>query len=293
VNVVLIADEGALFQALCARLNERQRRYQIRLYQDILAVPPLVPSIIVDTRSRYLIHTEKQSSYPFDDFSRMVELCKQYGHAYFLSSDAMVFDGSDGKRFQEGDEPKPASDVGIALYQREKLLQTTLEKYLILRLGLLFSESGHHGVLSLMERFRQSKTLPLNNFELHCPTHVRDAARVIAAILDQLCCDASTWGTYHYSSADPVTDYEFSEVILAAASQYWDLSEVELQRSDIFTPRQPVLNCQKIRDWYGIKQLPWRAFVSATLRSLYESGDVKWPKTSEIKNQLMNSLFLF
>lgn len=278
MNVVLLADEGALFQTLCARLDERQRRYQVRPWQDLLATPPLAPTIIVDTRSRYLIHTGRSADFPFDDFSRLVAMCQQHGHAYLLSSDAMVFDGSEGKRFQEGDEPKPASAVGQALYQREKLLQSDLPQHLIMRLGLLFSESGHHGVLSLLERFRQHNTLPLNHAELHCPTHVRDAARVIAAVLDQLCCDAATWGTFHYCSTDPVTDYEFAEVILAAASQYWDLSSVELQRSDVFTPRQPMLNCQKIRDWYGIKQLPWRAFVSATMKTLHDSGDVKWPK---------------
>jgi len=278
VNVVLLADEGALFHSLCARLDERQRRYQVRPYQNILATPPPVASIVVDTRSRFLIHTGQENNYPFADFSRLVALCKQQGHAYFLSSDAMVFDGAEGKRFQEGDEPKPASVVGQALSAREKFLQAELPKHLILRLGLLFSESGHHGVLSLMERFRQAKTLALNHFELHCPTHVRDAARVIAAVLDQLCCDAPNWGAFHYCSTDPVTDYEFAEVILAAASQYWDLSTIELQRSDIFTPRQPMLHCQKIRDAYGVQQKPWRAFVSSTLKNLFESGDVKWSK---------------
>jgi dTDP-4-dehydrorhamnose reductase len=278
LNVVLLADEGALFQTLCGQLDSRQRRYQIRPYQDILAIPPAPPSIIVDTRSRYLIHTEQEKNYSFDDFVRVVEMCKQHGHAYFLSSDAMVFDGSEGKRFQEGDEPKPASVVGKSLYLRERYLQLNLPHHLIIRLGLLFSASGHHGVLSLMERFRLSQNLPLNHFELHCPTHVSDAARVISAALDQLCCDASTWGAFHYCSTDPVTDYEFAEVILAAASQYWNFSSLKLERTDIFTPRQPMLHCQKIRDTYGIKQVPWRAFVGETLKSLHASGEVKWPR---------------
>ena len=56
-----------------------------------------------------------------------------------------------------------------------------------------------------------------DNRDVFCPVCSVDAARVIAAILDQLSVGARARGIYHYGSYDRATAYDFAEVALAAA----------------------------------------------------------------------------
>jgi len=114
-------------------------------------------------------------------------------------------------------------------------------------------------------------TLP--DAQRFCPTPVADIARVIAAIHDQLDCGAMPWGTFHYESADPTNAYEFAEVVLAAAMQYWPMGEGAVQLrsapADSAADVYPLLNCQRLRDTFGIQQLPWRRTISSVLKQIY------------------------
>ena len=56
-----------------------------------------------------------------------------------------------------------------------------------------------------------------DNRDVFCPVCSADAARVIAAILDQLSVGARACGIYHYGSCDRATAYDFAEAALAAA----------------------------------------------------------------------------
>ena len=56
-----------------------------------------------------------------------------------------------------------------------------------------------------------------DNRDVFCPVCSVDAARVIAAILDQLSVGARACGIYHYGSCDRATAYDFAEAALAAA----------------------------------------------------------------------------
>ena len=56
-----------------------------------------------------------------------------------------------------------------------------------------------------------------DNRDVFCPVCSVDAARVIAAILDQLSVGAKARGIYHYGSCDRATAYDFAEAALAAA----------------------------------------------------------------------------
>ena len=56
-----------------------------------------------------------------------------------------------------------------------------------------------------------------DNRDVFCPVCSVDAARVIAAILDQLSVGARACGIYHYGSCDRATAYDFAEAALVAA----------------------------------------------------------------------------
>jgi dTDP-4-dehydrorhamnose reductase len=142
-----------------------------------------------------------------------------------------------------------------------------------LRTGPLIASCGDNLLTRLLRQLRSGGEVVVPDAQRFCPTPAADVARVIAAIHDQLDCGAACWGIYHYESADPANGYEFAEVVLAAATQYWPIAEDTAHLHGAATDGAaeifPLLSCQRIRDIFGIQQLPWRKAIPAMLKQIY------------------------
>lgn len=189
-------------------------------------------------------------------------------------SSAQVFDEVDSGRHREEDDVSPSGDLGSLLVKIEQLVKAECKQYIILRAGPLFGSKGNNLLTRLLRKFDQSEQLALSAKGKACPLHVRDLARVISAMIDQLSCGGDGWGVYHYSSTELVSSYQFTEAVLAVASQYTEAIEGSLLLDPVDETdadwQTPMLNCEKILFTFGIKQLPWRAFIAPTIKAIYE-----------------------
>ncbi len=204
---------------------------------------------------------------------QLIALCNERDWVWLLLSDSRVFPGAGKKRFIETDAPAPATAAGRQLLMRESFVAEAVGRHLILRTGPVIASHGDNLLMRLLARMRVGGLVTLPDVQRFCPTPVADITRVIAAIHDQLDCGASSWGHYHYESADPANGYEFAEVVLAAATQYWSMGEgvVQLRSAPVDSAADvyPLLNCQRIRDTFGIQQLPWRRAIPSLLKQIY------------------------
>lgn len=205
--------------------------------------------------------------------AQLIAHCNEREWIWLLLSDSRIFPGSNKKRFVEMDAPAPTTVSGRQLLTRENFIVDTIERHLVLRVGPVIASQGDNLLMRLLARMRVGGLMTLPDAQRFCPTPVTDIARVIGAIHDQLDCGASPWGIYHYESADPANGYEFAEVVLAAATQYWSMSEGAVQLcgapADSAADVYPLLNCQRIRDTFGIQQLPWRRAIPSLLKQIY------------------------
>lgn len=208
-----------------------------------------------------------------DVWTQLIACCNERDWVWLLLSDSRVFPGSVKKRCLETDLPLPNTPVGLQLLARENFIADTIERHLILRAGPVIASRGDNLLTRLLGRLRGSDLVTLPEAQRFCPTPVADIVRVMGAIHDQLDCGACAWGTYHYESADPTNGYEFAEVVLAAATQYWSMGEGAVQlrgaTANSIVDAYPLLNCQRIRDTFGIQQLPWRRAIPALLKQVY------------------------
>lgn len=206
-------------------------------------------------------------------FERLIACCAQRRWQFVLVSDSRVFPCGGKQRYRELDVPQPGSAAGAALVARERFLAAHWERHIILRSGPLIAADGENPLTDLLSRLRQGDALAGAQGVRFAPTPAADLARVLVAMCDQLACNARCWGIYHYHSSDPATGYEFAEVVLAAAAQYWafDAGRDPLQASidDPLASLYPLLNCQRIRDTFGIQQLPWRKAIPQLLKTIY------------------------
>jgi dTDP-4-dehydrorhamnose reductase len=125
----------------------------------------------------------------------------------------------------------------------------------------------------MLGEMMRGESLVLDNNLRGCPVASSDGARVISALLDQVSAGAELWGTYHYSSSEAATYYEFAEAILASASQFSEFGAdaVELERMPVDAPSlNRSLECSKIRNTFAIKQLPWRNAIADMVRVYFQ-----------------------
>lgn len=205
----------------------------------------------------------------------LVDACEQASIPLIQLSSSQVFDGVDGGRHREVEPMVPASRLGALLCRMEELVRHGCQQHIIIRTGPVFSSVGDNLLTSIIRGFRRGEVLVLSNIGSSCPIHARDLARVISAIIDQLSCGAEPWGTYHYCSSDPASSYLFAETVLAVVTQYTEAFDQPLRLESVDTVDAgwcwPLLNCEKILNTFGIKQLPWRGYVVSTVKKICES----------------------
>ena len=185
----------------------------------------------------------------------LAKACERSGMRYILLSCDRVFSGLTGRRLRESDPADASAAPGVQMLELESRVVQAAPSALVLRTGPLFASVGRNLLTQTLERMDLAATRPpepapglsraqspgpvaeasgraarlslpkteparaaeFDNRDVFCPVCSVDAARVIAAILDQLSVGARACGIYHYGSCDRATAYDFAEAALAAA----------------------------------------------------------------------------
>lgn len=282
MKVLVIAQEGQIRAALEQQLTSRGRNFECVTGQwcDLASLEASLSNLTrradigVVVNAKAVEYPDGQSeSEALAALSALAQYCEARALPLLQLSAGEVF-GSLSGRHREDDAMTPTSERGKLLLQMEALIQLRCSQHVIVRTSPLFSGSGENLLTALLHRFQQAEALSLSNEGRSCPLHTADLARVLSAIIDQLGSGASCWGTYHYSSSDPVTHYQYAETVLAVVSQYAQahdqpLSLEPVAAADASWP-QPLLNCDKILNTFGIKQLPWRSYVVPTVKTFFQ-----------------------
>lgn len=281
VNVVLISPPGPLSEAIRNQLAMRERalvtidaddlytvdtallRDAIVIDADVLAYCQLIDGVSDECHTRRLAARES-----------LLQSCRALEVPYLFLSDGRVFDGiaEQPHDYLEADDIVPASSAGKQFAEFESLVMSVAEQGVILRTGPLIAEEEGNFLGDCLVTMREGSVLALNDSLMSCPTPVADLARVVSGMVDQLSCGAPCRGVYHYNSSGVASAYEFAEVVCAFASQFVaPVADIAVDDAGVtWTPSVPVLSCGKVLQDFGIKQLPWRAYLPRMVRAVCE-----------------------
>ena len=202
----------------------------------------------------------------------VAKACQRSSITYFYVSSSRVFSGQLERPYTEDDLPDNDETVGQLLAEAERRVSEGCERHLILRLGPVFSYEGTNLITQMLGPMLEGGSLVLDNNLRGCPVAAADGARVVSAVLDQLGTGVEPWGIFHYGSSDTATYYEFAEALLASASQFSEFSSsvVQLeQEPEGLAPLNRMLECDKIRNTFAIKQVPWRNAMADIVKQFY------------------------
>ena len=100
----------------------------------------------------------------------------------FMSSD-YIFDGETDSAYKEDDQPNPISAYGQSKLDGEKIIQSKLEKFVIVRSSWLFGEGKKGFIQVMLEAIRHKKPLRVVSDKIGSPTYAVDLATAISKII--------------------------------------------------------------------------------------------------------------
>ena len=150
----------------------------------------------------------------------------------YISTD-YVFDGSPPPYFPDN-KPNPLNRYGETKLAGERAVLSVEENFLVLRIPVLYggvTTLGESAVTVLLDVIRKKVPVKMSSYEVRCPSHTRDVARILLDILRQ----EPTGGVYHWCGRDKLSKWEMCQIISEEFSL--DISHVEEVKGGDATPR--------------------------------------------------------
>jgi dTDP-4-dehydrorhamnose reductase len=192
----------------------------------------------------------------------LAEYASEHNMSLLQLSSSYVFDGRKQSAYIASNPGQPVNELGNWQWECEQAVRTLLTRHILLRTGWSLGRF----LRKVQEVAARSDTIKLPGKCHGQPVTVTDLARVITAIVKQIDCGAEVWGTYQYAGAEDISLYELGLAIAGLPGIPSGLRVVdEMADWAKLEPANATMICTKIRNTFGIKQLPWRSGLSEEL----------------------------
>ncbi|MDX1458894.1 MAG: sugar nucleotide-binding protein [Marinobacter sp.] len=275
MNVLVVHDYGPLGRVLLEQLKRTSLHISPLLISepgsaDLAALADWVPAdtdLIVN--ALWMTDPELAEEDPeaarqmaFSVPMALAEHARSAEMALLQLSSSYVFDGRKQSAYLASNPGQPISQLGNWQWECEQALRTLLPRHLILRTGWNLGRF----INKVRACVDDQQVVQLSSRFAGQPVAFRDLARVMVAVMQQLDCGAEVWGTYQYTGAEEISQYELG----LAIAEMMELPEGTriVDETAEWTALEPVnatLGCTKIRNTFGIKQLPWRTCMEDEL----------------------------
>lgn len=176
-----------------------------------------------------------------------------------ISTD-FVFDGLQEQPYTEEDLPNPQTVYGKTKWEGEKIIESILEKYYIIRTSWVYSRFGHNFMKTMLKLAENRKEISVIADQKGTPTHAIDLAGVI---LDMIVRDIGEYGIYNFSSEGICSWYDFALEIYKVNDidmTVHPITSAEYPTSAI-RPKYSVLDKRKIKERFKVVPPVWQASI--------------------------------
>ena len=150
----------------------------------------------------------------------LAELATSVGAVLVHISTDFVFAGDKQEPYLETDGTGPLSVYGESkLLGEQKIEQSALERYFIVRTSWLYGSGGNNFVETMLRLASEREELKVVADQRGTPTWTDDLARAVFALLQ-----TEDFGIYHFSNTGECSWYDFTREIVAQAGRLETLS---------------------------------------------------------------------
>ncbi|WP_426415992.1 SDR family oxidoreductase [Aestuariirhabdus sp. LZHN29] len=239
------------------------------------------PNIVINCagyRDAELAETEPSRCFALnrDAVAELASLCNGRGATLLQISSYMVFDGHKSDAYTEKDTVNPLGVLGGSYWQGEQQIRERCPQHIILRVGWMISERKFELLRNIIAELKNPAPFDVIGNRYGNPTLADDGARVIVAIIRQIDCGATVWGTYHYGGVKPVSESELAETILHEVAEYDEVATEQLNvlaaDADDESRKFP-LNCKldstRLLHTFGIHANDWTVGLARLIKGFY------------------------
>lgn len=283
MHVLVVHDYGPLGRVLLERLRKTSLHVSPLLISeletaDLTALEGWIPDdtdLIVN--ALWLANPEVAEKDPeaahkvaFSLPVALAEYARDRNMALLQLSSCYVFDGRKQSAYIASNPGQPGNELGNWQWECEQAVRTLLPRHIILRTGWSLGRF----IRKVQSVAARSDVIRLPGKCHGQPVTVSDLSRVITAIVQQIDCGAEVWGTYQYAGAEDISLYELGLAITGLSGIPGGIRVVdEMPAWATLEPANTAMICTKIRNTFGVKQLPWRSGLAEELELLSLNGD--------------------
>jgi len=208
-----------------------------------------------------------------DAVANLAQACKRIDSPLLHISTDYVFDGNKTGAYCENDEIASAGVYGASKAAGDAVLQSVLERHIILRTSWVFSATGNNFVKTMLRLGAERDELSIVNDQHGGPTSAQSIAAALLQIANRYLQDGEIeWGTYHFSGQPDTTWYGFAKQIFQQAKGFENLKLNGIPTSEYPTPAtrplNSVLDCSKYVAQFKTAQPDWREDLDKVLGQL-------------------------
>jgi dTDP-4-dehydrorhamnose reductase len=186
---------------------------------------------------------------------------KEVDAAFLYMSTDYIFDGRKDKPYTETDIPNAINTYGKSKLEGERITQSLLKTYIILRTSWLFGPNGKNFVTTILKKAEENKELKVVNDQFGSPTYTLDLADAIKTLLSaRYSLLATNYGTYHITNSGHCSWYEFAKEIVSLKqlnTQILPINSTECKRP-ARRPKMSILDNSKFINSFKLTLRPWQ-----------------------------------
>ncbi|WP_088013331.1 dTDP-4-dehydrorhamnose reductase [Gottfriedia acidiceleris] len=138
----------------------------------------------------------------------LVEAAKKHHSKFIYISTDYVFNGKGESPFNEDDQPDPIGYYGLTKYEGEKVVQSLIENYFIIRVSWVFGVNGNNFIKTMLRLSETRNELTIVGDQIGSPTYTVDLANLIVDLMK-----SDKYGIYHATNEGFTSWADFAKEI--------------------------------------------------------------------------------
>lgn len=209
-----------------------------------------------------------------DGTKNIADSCKKHNLKMIYISTDYVFNGEGETPWKPDENREPLNVYGQTKYEGELAVESTLDKFFIVRISWAFGLNGKNFVRTMLNLGKTHDKLTVVSDQIGSPTYTVDLAKLLVDMVH-----SDKYGRYHATNEGICSWYEFTcEIMKQAAEYYPEYANVEVTpvSSDAYpTKAKRPSNSRMSKDKLtenGFDRLPtWQDALRRYLKELHEN----------------------
>ncbi|MFD4705110.1 dTDP-4-dehydrorhamnose reductase [Gottfriedia sp. NPDC058432] len=202
----------------------------------------------------------------------LVEAAKKHHSKFIYISTDYVLNGKGESPFNEDDQADPIGYYGLTKYEGEKVVQSLIENYFIIRVSWVFGVNGNNFIKTMLRLSETRNELNIVEDQIGSPTYTVDLAILIVDLIK-----SDKYGIYHATNEGFTSWADFAKEIFKQTDSKTLVKSIasEDYPTRAARPKNSRLSKQKLVD-NGFQSLPsWQDALARYLLQLNKRDEVQ------------------